>query len=263
MNYLLKSKPKNEHKGKIVSIILVFCLLALAELMFSEEIRSVSYTIARPIWRVAEFTTKPFSGMKNFFVSKNNLINKNLALEEEMVSLRLKRVDYEILSKEFDELKNQLGRQGDQPRVLSRVLSKPPYSPYDNFVIDVGSEEGVSLGSRVYISDNIIIGLVKKITPHTSLVELFSNGDSEQETILSRTGSSFVLKGQGGGNLELEVPKDTDIIWGDVFLYPKFSTAMVGSVYYIDENSQNSFKKIYIRVPGNIFSTKYVFVERN
>jgi len=143
------------------------------------------------------------------------------------------------------------------------VLSKPPRSPYDTFVIDIGSEDNVSLGDRVYISDNNIIGLIKNMTPHTSLVELFSNGNLEQEATLSRTGASFVLKGLGGGNLELEVPKDTDVIWGDVFLYPRFSPSMIGSAYYIDTNSQSSFKKIFIRVPGNVFSAKYVFVEKD
>ncbi len=261
MNYLLKSKPKNDNLGKIITVVVLFCLLGLSEFFFGNNIRNISHAIARPLWSASKVATQPFSKIKGFFSFKNSLVSKNQAQEEELLSLRLKKIDYEVLSKEFDDLKNQLGREGDTPRKISRVLSRPPLSPYDTFVIDIGSEEGVSLGSRVYISENIIVGLVKNVTPHTSLVELFSNGDSEQEATLSRTGSSFVLKGQGGGNLELEVPKDADVLWGDVFLYPKFSPAMIGSVYYIDENSQSSFKQIYIRVPGSIFSTKYVFVE--
>lgn len=263
MNYLLKSKPKNDSLGKIIAVIILFCLLALSEFFFGNNIRSISHTVAKPLWSVSKLATQPFSKIKGFFMFKSSLISKNLAQEDELLSLRLKKIDYEVLSKEFDDLKNQLGREGDTPRKISRVLSRPPLSPYDTFVIDIGSEEGISLGSRVYISENIIVGLVKNVTPHTSLVELFSNGDTEQEATLSRTGSSFILKGQGGGNLKLEVPKDADILWGDVFLYPKFSPAMIGSVYYIDENSQNSFKQVYIRVPGNIFSNKYVFVESN
>ncbi len=263
MNYLLKSKPKNDSLGKIIAVVVLFCLLALSEFFFGNNIRNISHAVAKPLWSASKSVTEPFSKVKGFFSFKSSLVSKNLAQEEELLSLRLKKIDYEVLSKEFDDLKNQLGREGDTPRKISRVLSRPPLSPYDTFVIDIGREDGVSLGSRVYISENIIIGLVKNVTPHTSLVELFSNGDSEQEATLSRTGSSFILKGQGGGNLKLEVPKDADILWGDVFLYPKFTPAMIGSVYYIDENSQNSFKQIYIRVPGSIFSNKYVFVESN
>lgn len=263
MNYLLKSKPKNNNLSKIITVIVLFCLFALSEFFLGNSIRNISHAIAKPVWVVSQYATQPFLKIKGFFIFKNSLVSKNLAQEEELLSLRLKKIDYEVLSKEFDDLNNQLGREGVVSRKISKVLSKPPFSPYDTFVIDLGSEDGISLGSRVYISENIIIGLVKNITPHTSLVELFSNGDSEQEAILARTGSSFILRGQGSGNLKLEVPKDTDILWGDVFMYPKFSPAMIGSVYYIDENSQDSFKQVYVRVPGNIFSNKYVFIEKN
>jgi cell shape-determining protein MreC len=167
------------------------------------------------------------------------------------------------LSKEFEDLKNQFSRKdGTSSGIVSRVLSEPPYSPYDTLVIDAGSSEGVSLGDQVYVSDNIIVGMIKNVTPHTSLVELFSNGANEQEATLARTGATFVLKGAGGANMKLEVPKDTDVIWGDIFLYPKLSPSTIGSVYYIDVNSQSSFKTVYIRMPGNVFSVKYVLIEK-
>jgi cell shape-determining protein MreC len=230
--------------------------------IFPNFTRTTSFTISKPLWLLSDIVAKTSIKIKNYFVFKDSLISENLSLKEEILNSKLKEVDYEILSKEFENLKNQLGRRENTSHIVSRVLSKPPNSPYDTFVIDVGSSDGISLGNKVFISNNIIIGLIKNVTPHTSLVELFSNGDLKQETTLSRTGASFVLKGLGGANLELEVPKDTDIVWGDIFLYPKFSPSIIGSVYYIDTNSQNSFKKIYIRVPGNVFSTKYVFVEK-
>ena len=155
-----------------------------------------------------------------------------------------------------------MGRnETSKSRVLSRVLSKPPYSPYDTFVVDVGSNEGILQGSKVYLSDNIIIGVVKNVTSQTTLVELFSSGSLKQEAVLSRTGESFTLVGQGGANFKIEVPKDTDILWGDVFVYPNMQHYVLGSVYYIDVNSQSSFKTVYLRIPGNVFSVQYVFVE--
>ena len=243
-------------------VIVLFCLLSFFSFFFSNSIRNISHTIYKPLWFISDVLVKPFINIKNFFISKNSLISKNLSLENEIISLKFKEIDYEILSKEFNDLKDQLGRQKDNSHIVARILSKPPNSPYDTFIIDTGSSNGISLGNRVYLSDNIIVGLVKNITPHTSLVELFSKGGWKQEATLSRTGVNFILDGLGGANLELEVPKDTDILWGDVFLYPKFSPAIIGSVYYIDTNSQNSFKKIYIRVPGNVFSAKYLFVEK-
>ncbi|MFA5889222.1 MAG: rod shape-determining protein MreC [Candidatus Paceibacterota bacterium] len=262
MNYLLKSKPEHKQRGKIISIIILFCLLISFNYLFPNFTRTTFLTISRPLWIIRGVISNPLSNIKNYFISKDSLVVENMLLKEEITNLRLKEIDYSVLSKEFGDLKNQLNRKENLSRIISRVLSKPPLSPYDTLIIDVGSLDGVFMGNRVYISDNIIVGLIKNVTPHTSLVELFSNGDREQEVTLSRTGAHFVLKGFGGANLELEVPKDTDVVLGDVFLYPKFTPAVIGIVYYIDTNSQNSFKKIYVRVSGNVFSAKYVFIEK-
>ncbi len=260
MSYLLKSKPKKGNWNKTISVLALLLFLLLLG-FFSASTRNIFYKIARPIWTAANAATSPFPKIKNFFVSRQNLINKNIVLEDELGALRLKEIDYDVLSKENQELKDQAGRRTDRRLILSRVLSKPPRSPYDTFVIDIGSEEGVIKGSKVYLSDNVIVGLVTSLTPTTSLVELFSAGDQKQEAILSRTGASFTLNGKGGANFEIEVPKDTDIMWGDVFLYPGLASSVIGSVYYIDSNSQSSFKTIYLRIPGNVFQTKTVFVE--
>ncbi len=262
MNYHLKSKPKNEHKGKIVGVIIVLTIVLIFSVFFTNFSRNFFYSLARPLWFSENVITAPFRGVFNFFSFKNSLIKQKQELEDEVAVLKLKEIDYDVLVKENQELKEQIGRQGDKNLVFARVLSRPPKSPYDTFVIDIGSNHGVVQSDRVYLSDNVVIGIVKTITPNTSLVELFSSGENKQEAILSRTGASYVLVGKGGANFQIEVPKDSDVLWGDIFLYPGINSSVIGSVYYIDENSQSSFKTIYIRIPGNVFQAKSVFVNR-
>ena len=261
MNYLLKSKPKNEHKKTLVIIVIVAVTIFSFSFFAPNFSRGLFYKIARPLWLGQSIVTAPFRGIGNFFSFKNNLIKKNLELESENASLKLKEIDYDILLKENQELKLEIGRRSVKNLVYSRVLSKPPKSPYDTFVIDVGSSQGVLQANRVYLSDNVIIGVVTTVTPNTSLVQLFSSGNNKQEAILSRTGASFELVGKGGGNFQIELPKDADVLWGDTFLYPGINSSVMGSVYYIDANSQSSFKTAYVRTPGNVFQTKSVFVE--
>lgn len=261
MNYLLKNKPKRENIASIIYIIASFLFLTLVLALFPNAVRRFSYTVTKPIWFVEKIAIKPFSGIKDFFVSKNNLISKNLALENEINDFNLKLVDYDVLSKENETFKNLLGRSNTNKYIIAGILSRPPTSPYDSLVIDAGSFEGALPGNKVYLSDNIIIGLVTSVTPHTSLVSLFSTGGKKQEAVLLRTGTSFIISGRGGSNFSLEVPKDTDILWGDLFMYPGLKSSLLGNVYYIDTNSQSSFKTVYLRVPGNVFSSKYVFIE--
>jgi cell shape-determining protein MreC len=262
MNFPLKSRPKGQHRIKIISIVVLFCFLSLSAFLFPNTLRNIIYSVAKPIWTAGDFVTNSFKSVGGYFVSKNNLSKQNLSLQDQVSSLELKVIDYDTLQKQNEELKNLLGRTGAPNGILSRVLSKPPSSPYDTLIIDVGESNGISKGDKVYLSANIIVGLVTNVTPHTSLVTLFSSSGQKTESVLLRTGTTYEISGEGGANFHIEVPKDADIIWGDVFEYPSLTSSVMGSVYYIDSNSQSSFKTVYIRIPGNVFQSKWVFVER-
>ena len=260
MSYLLKSKPKHEYRAKILSVIILFISLYILQFLFPSFTKNIIYSVSRPVWAVENKIPNPFSKFVGFFKSQNNLINQNLSLEDELSSLKLKEIDYDLLYKENQDLKNELGRGKSNNRILSRVISGPPNSPYDTFIIDIGGSN-VSVGDKVYISDNVIVGVIQNVTFKNSLVELFSTGGKKTQSILSRTGASYILIGRGGSNFELVVPKDTDVIWGDVFVYPGLSSSVIGIVSYVDTTSQSSFKTVYIKIPGNIFSSKNFFVE--
>ena len=262
-NYPLRSKPNRTNAKKVVTIVSLFLFLALILYLLPNTISSTGRTLSRPIWYVGSLVASSFSRSVSFFSSRNNLISKNTALEEEINSLKLKETDYGILLKENQDLKSELGRPGVSGKVLASILSKPPVSPFDTFVIDIGSSLGIKEGNKVYLGGNIIVGKVKSVTGGTSIVELFSNSSVKQESTLSRTGATFVLQGHGGANFILEVPKEADILWGDVFTYPDINSSIIGTVYYIDTNSQSSFKTIYLRIPGNVFSARYLFVEKS
>jgi cell shape-determining protein MreC len=230
--------------------------------LFGESFRGFVWSISRPAWTTSSFITTPFSSIAGYFSKQSSVIERNIALEEELEKLRVRLLDYELLLEENRSLKEEFGRGDVSDKILSAVLSKPPRSPYDTLVLDIGSEDGVVRGSRVYIGENIIIGLITNITPQTSLVNLFSTNGEKQEVTLARTGESFLLEGRGGGNFKLEVPIDTDVVWGDTFVYPGISQSVIANVYYVDTSTQSSFKTIYLKTPTNVFSSKYVFVQK-
>lgn len=259
-NYPLKSKQRNTNWWKYIVAAVIFLIITGFGFLFSNFTRSSLHYISLPLWLSRDVAIHSALSIADYFKFKSTLIARNQELEGEVLALKLKQVDYDLMLKENQDLKSELGRNADGERVITRVLSKPPLSPYDTVVVDVGTAEGIVLGNKAYMGENIVVGMVVNVTPRTSLVELFSNNDRKQEAVLSRTGTSFTLVGQGGGNMKLEVPKDTDIIWGDTFMYPTISSPIIGSVYYIDTNSQSSFKSVYVRVPFNVFSSKYLFI---
>jgi cell shape-determining protein MreC len=263
MIYLLKSKEKSENRGRNILIISVFVLLAILSFVFPKTTRNIFTAVAKPIWNIGDDAQKTLGDIYTFLNLQKNLTAENKNLRAEVDLLNLKVVDYDTLLQQNADLKSLLGRNVSSPQILARILSEPPESPYDSLVIDVGASDGVNLGDKIYLSDSIIVGSIAGISSRTSLVQMFSTGGQKTESVLERTGAMYELTGRGGANFSVDVPKEADILWGDVFTYPGLSPAVLGSVYYIDTSSQSAFKTIFIRIPENVFQSKWVFVEKN
>ncbi len=260
MNFPLKSKPKKNYDPKYFVILGVFFMFLLLTFFFPGFFRSSAQMAMKPLWFLKEKTGNTFSFATNFISFKSSLIKENEILKDELGRLRLNKIDYDILFKENEELKAMLGMKKSEMRIVSNVLSKPPQSPYDTFVLGSGKNSGVQVGNKVYISDNIIIGEISDVSDDTSVARLFSTGGEKHEVILARTGESFVITGSGGENFTVEVPKDADIVWGDSLVHPGNSDYILATVYYVDISSQSSFKTINMRVPGGVNKIKRVFV---
>ncbi|MFZ2522869.1 MAG: rod shape-determining protein MreC [Minisyncoccia bacterium] len=261
MTYHLKSKSKSELTPKIIVAVFLFVFLSLAQYFFSSGLRTFTYYVTKPVWKVSEITQKPFTYLSGYLRAKSDLINENKELKDSLFKLSLKSSDYDLLQKENDSLKSQIGDSNQSKKIVVEIVSKPPQSPYDTFVLDAGIAEGVKQGSKAYISDKMIVGIVKESYLHTSIVELFSTQGIDSTVTMVRTGDSFVITGLGGGNYKLEIPKDADVVWGDTFIYPGTGESAIGSIYYIDTNTQSAFKTAYIRSPVNTFSYKNFLIE--
>lgn len=260
--YPLKSKPKQKFPWRSFWAIIFLLSLFSIFYLFPNNTRSFFYASSMPFWSGRNFFLNMVSDTKEYFRTKASIISENIYLKNELDSLKLKQVDYDEILRENQKIKNIGEENLKQDRVISRVLSKPPISPYDTFVVSSGEKDGVVVGNKVYISNNTIVGIVKGVTLENSVVELFSNSGLKQEVTLTRTGTTYTIVGRGGGNFVLDVPKDTDIVWGDVFVFPDNNLSIIGNVYFIDSNSQSAFKVIYVKLPVNLFSIDWVSIER-
>ncbi len=250
-------------RNKTVSVIIaVFCILSLCAFLLPSFTRTVTTTLAKPIWILRDSAFTISHDFFSYFKSKNTLIQENNTLHTELAALELKNFDYDVIMQENQNFKS-LSQSRSEARTIARVISKPPQSPYDTYILSIGSSDGAVLGAHVFLSDVILLGTVTDVTPHTAVVTLFSNNGQKTTVEDTRTGVSFEALGRGGANLSITVPKETDVIWGDNFAYPSISSEIIGTVYYIDTAGDSSFKTVYMRIPGNIFSSQWVSVEKN
>ena len=256
MNYHLKNKEKNIPLRNFYIFVGIFIFLSFLRIFFGQSISSFFINSLKPVW----FQRTAFSDDNNvffeYFYTKNRLLNENKNLKAEIENLKLKNIELEAIKTEYLSL---VDLKKDETDIFSKVVSKPPFSPYDIFILDKGSSSGVNIGQDVYVGSSTYIGKISFVSPFSSEVSLFSIGGREKEVYIERTNTNLKIYGKGGMNFEAVVPKDLDIVLGDVLIYKSSPiSSIIAKVYKIDETLQGSFKTIYMRLPISLSNIYFV-----
>ena len=248
-------RKKTQPNTVLFAGCVIFVCLTLLRVFFSGPISSFSYTLARPVWSVrAMLFGSTEDTLTEATASKADLIAKNKLLSQEVYDLQVNN-----LALTSETLAPHIETTLHQNTVMVKVISKPPLTPYDVFVVDT-SARTLPAGSLVYLGDNVLIGTVSQSTSRSALVSLYSSGSLVTPVDVLRTGETIALKGQGGGNFEAILPKDFSISPGDILVDRGATRSVIAQVYSVDESSGGSFKKAYARIPTNIFQAEWLFV---
>lgn len=103
-----------------------------------------------------------------------------------------------------------------------------------------------------------VMGIVREVGAHLSLVkEVFAPNESHAATI---RGTPVTLEGQGGGNARADVLHALPIATGDPVVSPELGGRAIGIVGAVREDSAQTRKTIYIRLPINLAAIQYVYI---
>ena len=196
-----------------------------------------------------------------FLGSRNNLIKENNVLKIELDSVKPLLLDRDILVKENNDLKELFGRTDTSNNILATVLVKPPQSSYDTVVLDVGSNLDVKNGNKVFANGNIVLGEIVEVHKSASKAKLYSTAGEKIQTINVRNNISLEIIGQGGGNFDVRVPREIDIVLGDTFVLPGLFSKILGIVFSIETNPEDSFRHVLLKSPVNISQIKLMLVD--
>ena len=264
MNYQLQNNRRG-HRRFLPVLVVVFFIAIIATLFsfFPLLFPSFSQSIGRPLWVSGNLFINHAGIVGSFFSSRTTLIEKNRMLEKEIADLRTKLVAQSVVEKENKELKELWGRNTDTTSILAAVLMRPPRSVYDTFVLDAGADSGVMQNDIVLSSDTIALGVIDQVFKNTSRAKLFSSVDTHTSAIVSRNNVSVELIGTGGGNFEIRVPQDVDILSGDTIVFPGITPYVVALVEAIESAPADSFKRVFCKVPVHIGELRLVSVTKS
>jgi cell shape-determining protein MreC len=198
------------------------------------------------------------STFASVFKSKASLESQNAELRKLLAEKEVLLSDHDFLAKENADWKASTHFKQDSGRTLVRVLSKPPFTPFDVVVVAAGESDGVKIGDRVMLGE-IYLGSVEHVDEDSSRIKLFSSPDADIESYIGDDAVPALLSGKGGGNFETSLPQGSNVSEGDLVVsYHGDSPFMVGKVSKVIDNNDNTFMTILLALPFNLYSLTYV-----
>lgn len=197
-------------------------------------------------------------GKKEVFHSVQELTAENKQLKEQVDSITYEN---KILQQEKYELQNlrklfELDEKyASYPKVAARVIGRDSNNWYNQFTIDKGTDDGITVNMNV-IADGGLVGIVTKTGDSWAIVRSIIDDKSNVTGMSLKTSDVCNVKGNlelidsGMINIEL-VDKDADIKEGDEIVTSSTSDRylqgiLIGYVNNLQMDSSNMTKSGYL-----------------
>jgi hypothetical protein len=183
---------------------------------------------------------------------RDRLLNDVAALRIERDTLQAKVTD---LTRFFREQETAV-----VPGILAGVLSNVSLSPYDTFLVDRGSANGVVVHAVVYGPGGVPIGTVADVGDTASRIILYSEAGRKTTAWLGEDRLALTLTGLGSGTFEGSMSKEAGSRTGMIVYVPGPGAIAFGEVVSIDMPVAESNVILHIRPFVNPFSLTWVSI---
>jgi len=261
MSYLQDRNKEFKNKKLIISFVFSLFLILISYFGFWNYLGNLMHSIGGVFWKNENKVSDVFFDSSYLTKTKKSIFNENTLLTERNKELSLSMVDYNILKKENDSLKELLNRKpSDEKLTLTNILVKPNRSPYDTIVIDIGKNFNLEKGQIVFANINIPIGEIAEVYDDSSLVKMYSSPDEHTLAQIDVLNTNVDLIGRGGGNFEMLIPKELEVTEGLAVILPHLNSRVVATVVKTISSPKDPTNKILLKSPVNVQELKWVFV---
>lgn len=247
----------------ILLVLTIICILMMA-LSYATDI------LDGPPQAVAGYTVIPFQ--KGISYVGHWMFNRSESLKE----LETLRVENEELRNKVDELTIEINgltqdkyelaqlrqlealdtRYSDYPTVGARVIGKDTGNWYSTFLIDKGTNDGLSVDMNVMAGSGLV-GIITTVGPNWATVRSIIDDDSNVSSMVLNTSDNLIVSGDlelySDGHISFSDLRDIDnkVSQGDQIVTSQISNKylpgiLVGYISEINEDANNLTKSGYI-----------------
>lgn len=262
MSFRRDRELRRQRRRTVATILLAVGLLVFLVAAGARPVVSTGYRISAPVWRITHQVAMRVSDAATLATrSKKSLIALIQELEERRQIDRVDLLRAELLEQENQELREALGVQpSDENWVVAGVLVRPPHTPYDILVLDVGDRDGVEHGQLVFTGSGVVIGSIQQVLEKQSFVTLFSTPLVQTDVVLAGQGVAVTARGRGGGVYEIHLPRDITVEPGQQVVLPGRATEVLGVIQEVVFDPRDPFQTVYVSAPVNLYHQRLVYV---
>lgn len=240
-------------KNIFIGIGIVFLFAVLFFLNSFDYISPIKGFFANIVYPISNIFTGISFGISDFFQeNSSDCLKENANLKAENEKLQTENLQFNLLKKENEDLRNELKlfQEDKITRIFVQVVGVSPSNQMKEIIINKGSQDGVKKDD-ILVKNGIFFGRVSEVFKNFSKVRLVFDNQFREEVYILRTKENGLFI--GGENPRVEFPsKDADVKEGDLILLysPQIvqTYVLVGSVKKIEVNDILPGKKCYIEL---------------
>lgn len=260
----------------LILLFVSFLLIVLNDKSGVVSLSKVGFSIIYPFEYMFNSVGSSANSVVNA-VGEMKKIEEQLEMaKKELDQYRKLMVDFNVIIKENDELRNVLNLKNSlaYKTVTAKIIARDPNSLYDYIVIDKGSNAGISENMPVISYKNgrkALVGKVYAVTPFASKVITLKNPDLKVGVVIDYDGTYCMVQGDKS-TLDfarlLYVPKNflldsskSNMVYtsGDSIFYPK--GIEIGVISEITESKRYEvFNEAKVKITEDYSKLEFVLV---
>jgi cell shape-determining protein MreC len=265
MKFYSTMRAHSRHNSKQQRALKIFAgaLVILAVgLLLPSTITAVSRVLFYPVIITKTWLNESSSVFPMYIRDRQSLVDEVKTLKNELAIAGGTDLTQQRLFEENTWLRELLNaKSGD--RIAGAIIARPNELPYDLLQIDKGSNDGVVVGSPVYIGADNVIGIIVSTAPEFSFAELFTSPGFEATIFISGPNVVATLEGYGGGVARARVPQGISLSVGNVVYLPSIEPGAFGRIAYIENKPSQPEQYGYITFDKPLSSLHFVAIGKS
>jgi cell shape-determining protein MreC len=245
-----------ERRGRLLLLLAAFVLAAFLLPTLANVVAGV---VMRPFVAVATWVRESPGALPVYLRERSRLVDEMEALQAKLDTFTATDMTISRLTEENISLRTFHG-EGESKRLLTRVVARPPFLPYDRIQIDKGAVDGVVVGAPVYAGHDIVIGSVVAVGERDAFVTLVSSPGFLSTVYVPEATLAATMEGVGGGVSRIRFPQGVRITPGAIVVLLAYDSGIYGTVSHVQSEPTQPEQYAYVSIPESVQSLRYLTV---